>query len=473
MQLVEVEDASTSTTTPSRPVHESSPGSGPPRPARTRLLRRWWPVAALVVLGVVASGLVVAARDRAFVARVAGVPGMVRPLDEPPTRLWETRGSTLPGTVLAADGALVVLAEGQDEWTVTAHEPETGSQRWSAVLAPTSRAGFESTAAICPALPGDVGDLVVCLVQVPRVVYSDDASNQEPARIAVVPLSARDGTRLGEWDVRGEIVSMDRVGDDLVIGTVDAAGHMVVERRDARTGDLVWSMITPDVMSSATSTAAAALRVLPTVVVISGGGPTLVLDVDDGTEVLTSARFSGIQVATLGDGFATWAPVGGGHLHAPDGTELYRLDGLPAQLYADDRSEPDTLVVDAGPAVVGHDLDTGAELWRTRTMLDPQVLVSHRLVVSGASTYGVLDATDGTELWDADIGEVLPWNPLSDGSVVIGPGVAPDGSPELWGRGLSDGVRYWSVPLPEDVRRVDAVAGHLIVRTDDELIVYG
>jgi outer membrane protein assembly factor BamB len=472
MQLVEVEDAPAPAPSVRAPDDLPPVAGEPPAVGRTRPMRRWWPVALLVVLGVVATGLVAAARDRAFVQRVAAVPGMVRPLDEPPTALWQTRSSTLPGTVLAADGALVVLAEGETEWAVTAHDPQTGTERWRTAVAPVSRAGFEATAVTCPALRGDVGDLVVCLVQGPRVLYSDEASIQEPPRISVVPLSATDGTRLGEWDVRGAIVGVDRVGDDLVVGTLDEGRHLVVQRRDARTGALVWSTVTQEVMDEPANMVTATMQVLPSVVVLAGGS-TLILDVDDGSTLLVSGRYSAMQVASLGDRFATWAPVGGGHVHRADGAEQYRVDGLPAQLSADDGSEPDTIVVDAGPAVAGVDAGTGQELWRTESMLDPQVLVSHRLVVSGSSTYGVLDTADGTLVWDVDTGEVLPWNPLSDGTVVLGPGMSPEGRPELWARGLGDGVRYWSVSLPEGVRRVDAVAGHLVVRTDDELIVYG
>lgn len=471
MQLVEVEDAPTTTIAPPRPA-DAAPLSQPSPGGSARRVRRWWLVAAAVVLAVVVSGVVASARDRAFVARISGVPGLLRPLDAAPEPLWETRGSPQPGTVLAADGAIVVLTEGEDEWTVTAHEPLSGAQRWSAVVAPASRSGFEATAAVCPGGSKDVGDLVVCLVRLPRVVYSDDASIQEPPRVAIVPLSAQDGARLGEWDVRGEIVGFDRVGDDLVIGTLDADGRMLVQRRDARTGDVVWSMRTTDVMDAPAIVISATMRVLPTVVVLAGGS-TMVLDIDDGRALAVSARFSGLQVASLGDRFATWAPVGGGHVHDEVGTALYAVEGLPAELAADDGSQPGTVVVDAGPEVVGVDVTTGAEQWRTRSMLDPRLLVSDRLVVSSASTYGVLDATDGTPLWDVEAGSMLPWSPLCDGTLVVGPGLSPTGGAELWGRGLDDGVRYWSVPLPEGVRHVEAIGGRLVVRTADDLIVYG
>lgn len=473
MQLVEVEDAPTATSlsrAPDNPIAATpTPGA---RGTTAEVVRRWWPVAVLVVLGLVVSGLVAAARDRAFVARIAAVPGLVRPLDSAPVPLWETAGSILPGTVLAADGALVVLAAGADEWTVTSHDPESGAERWTTAVAPASRSGFESAAAMCPALREDAGSLILCLVLQPRVLYSDDASIQEPPRISVVPLSARDGQRLGAWDLRGTIVGIDRVEDDLVVGTLDAESHLVVQRRDGRTGDVVWSMVTPNVMEQAATVISASMRVLPPVVVLEGGS-TIVLDVDDGHTIMTSARYSGLQVAALGDRFATWAPVGGGRVHDVGGSPLYPLEGLPATLSADDGSQAGTLIVDEGPEVAALDVTTGEEQWRTRSVLDPRVLVSDRLVVSGASTYGVLDATDGTVLWDVDTEALLPWNPLSDGTLVLGPGESPDGGPELWGRGLDDGVRYWSVPLPPDVRRVDAVGGHLVVRTENTLTVYG
>ena len=111
MQLVEVEDAPTATSVSSAPDnHVPAVPEPESRGTTARMLRRWWPVAVLVVVGLVASALVASARDRAFVARIAAVPGLVRPLDSAPVPLWEAAGSPLPGTVLAADGALVVLA---------------------------------------------------------------------------------------------------------------------------------------------------------------------------------------------------------------------------------------------------------------------------------------------------------------------------------------------------------------------------
>ncbi|MET0789329.1 MAG: PQQ-binding-like beta-propeller repeat protein [Cellulomonas sp.] len=465
MQLVEIEDASTTTPRSRHPDDEPPPEV----PVGHHPLLRWWPLAVVVVLAVVAATMLVSARDRAFVARIEAVPGLVRPLDTAPAPLWDVRGRTANGAVLAADGALVVLAEGDDEWTVTAHDPASGDVRWAVPVAPASRSGFETSGVTCPAQDSSVGSLVLCLVPQPRVLYSDEASIQEQPRLTVLPLAAADGTRTGGWEIRGDVVGVERVDDDLVIGRLDPEGRLQVQRRSGRSGAVVWSSTTPHAMAQLLT---ASMRVLPPVVVLDGES-TIVLDADDGTTLVAGARFTGIEVAALADRFATWAPVGGGHMHDVDGTELYGLAGLPAQLSADDGSEPALVVVDEGSQLVGLDLATGTERWRTVTMLDPRALVGHRLVVSGAGTSGVLDARNGRALWSVDSGDALGWEPVSDGTLVLGPGISPDGRPELWGRALADGVRYWTVPLPEHVRHVDAVGGHLVVRTANDLIVYG
>ena len=465
MQRVEIED--TSVTAPlSRHPDDEPPAD---LPTGHHPLLRWWPLAAVVVLCLVAATMLASARDRAFVARIEAVPGLVRPLDAAPTPLWEVGGRTANGAVLAADSALVVLGESDDEWRVTAHDPATGAVLWAVPVGPASRSGFESSGVTCPAQSGAVGSLVLCLVPQPRVLYSDEASIQEQPRLTVVPLSARDGTRTGSWDVRGDVVGIERIDDDLVIGQLTPDGHLKVQRRSGRSGAVVWSYVTPVAMAQLLT---ASMRVLPPIVVLDGES-TIILDAADGRTLVAGARFSGLQAAPLRGRFATWAPVGGAHMHDVDGTELYRMPGLPAQLAADDGSEPARVIVDEGSQLVSLDLGTGTEQWRTASPLDPRVLVGHRLVVSGAGTYGVLDASDGRELWSVDTDDALGWEPLSDGTLVLGPGLSPDGRPELWARALADGVRYWAVPLPEHVRHVDAVGGHLVVRTPNDLIVYG
>src|SRR6478609_400770 len=127
MQRVEIEDTSV-TAPPSRHPDDEPPAD---LPAGHHPLLRWWPLAVVVVLAVIAATMLVSARDRAFVARIEAVPGLVRPLDAAPTPLWDVEGRTAHSAVLAADGALVVLAVGDEEWTVTAHDPASGDVLWS------------------------------------------------------------------------------------------------------------------------------------------------------------------------------------------------------------------------------------------------------------------------------------------------------------------------------------------------------
>ena len=135
--------------------------------------------------------------------------------------------------------------EGERAWTVTSHDAVSGAQRWAVDLAPVSRAGFEATAAVCP----------------PCAATSATSScASSGTRGCCTPTTRRSRSRRGSRSCRcrrrtasasatgrsaGTLVAFDRVEDDLVIGTLDAEGRMIVQRRDARTGDVVWSIVTP------------------------------------------------------------------------------------------------------------------------------------------------------------------------------------------------------------------------------------
>lgn len=474
MQLVEVDDSPV----PSRPATHDNPLDGLAEPAAPagrstdvrRLARRWWPVVAVAVVAVVVTALVAVARDRAFVERIAAVPGLVRPLDGEPSVVWRAPGAPHRGALLASGDALVLVSAQGGRWYVTAHDAADGTARWSNDVAQVQRSGFESSLVVCPSRGEDVGPLLLCLVTKPRVVYSDDASIDEPAHTQVVALDAADGGERGTWEVDDELVTAGRVGDDLVLVTLDRAGHAVVQRHTGTTGEVQWSYTTPDVLDSTTLNRSADASVGRGVVVVEGV-VTTVLDVDDGAVLTTGAPYRNLQVVALADGYATWATVGGGHVLAPDGEERFELDGLPAAFTLDDGSAADVLVVDDGSRLRGVDASSGAVLWSTQTQLDVHARVDGQLVVSGLTRFGVVDARDGRARWTSDAGDPMPWTPLTDGALVLAPGVAPDGSPQLLGLGLQDGVRYWALDLPGRVQHVAGAGGHLVARTADEALV--
>ncbi|MDC7121070.1 PQQ-like beta-propeller repeat protein [Cellulomonas fimi] len=477
MQLVEVDESPAPQT---RPEHPDNPASALAAPSAeptvrtpfTRVARRWWPVAAVVVVAVVVTVGAAVARDRAFVERIAAVPGLVRPLDGEPAIRWSAPAAPHRGAVVAADGALVLVSAQDGRWLVTAHAADDGRSLWTRDLAPVQRSGFESSLVACPSRGEDVGSLVVCLVTEPRVVYSDDASIDEPAHTRVVTLDAASGEELGAWEVDDALVEAGRVGDDLVLVTLDDAGHAVAERRAVVGGGARWSYTTPDVLESITLSRVAGAKVARDVVVVEGV-VTTVLDADDGAVLTAGAPYRNLQVAALRDGFATWATVGGGQVHDADGSQRFEVDGLPVPFSLDDGTAPDVLVVDDGSRLRGVDAATGRVRWSTETMLDVRARVSERLLVSGLSRFGVVDAADGRVRWVSDAGDPMPWAPLTDGALVLAPGLSPGGSAQLVGLGLDDGVRYWALDLPGRVQRVDGVGGVLVARTADQALVLG
>ncbi|WP_258723680.1 PQQ-binding-like beta-propeller repeat protein [Cellulomonas sp. NS3] len=452
----------------------------PPAPDVRHLLRRWWPVPVALVVAVAAVGAVGTQRDRERAERLAAVPGVVRPLDGPPEVLWTAPAA--PGDqLLVARGLLVVVQPRTDAWHATAHDVRTGEARWTADVAPAAGAAMESGPVRCPDPGVDVGAVVVCLATDPDPLYADDpdgtvASGDVAAfsevevalpETRVVALSARDGSALGTWTLLGELVAAGRVGDDVVVVSVDGDEHVVAARRDGATGAVRWGWRSPVPIRGTSVRALTSVEVTRGLVVVAGSA-TRVLDVADGTELTAAPDFSFLRVVPLRAGFGTWSPAQGGAVHATAGAVTADVPGLPAPLAVDDGSEPGLVVLDAGHAVVGYDAATGEERWRATTALDPEIVVDHRLVVAGASRYGVVDARTGAEVWDEELGAPLPWPPLTDGALVLGPGLGPGGSTHLVGRGVPDGVRYWSVPVPPETRHVRAVAGHLVLTTGDE-----
>ncbi len=478
MQLVELadtddEDAPAPAGDGARPSATAAPGPGR-RPGGTAV-RRWWP-AALALLVVVA-GAVVATHvvTRAAAARadaIAGLPGFVRPLDAPPAELWRAPAVGRTG-VLAAGGHVLGVADATGTWEVRAHDPRTGAVRWTAELVATSGAGFDSVAVTCP--PGPAGSAVVlCRWTQPRVVYSrarETVASVPPTR--VVGLAAADGTVLGTWDVTDPLVGARRVGDDLVVATVQPDRHVRVERRSGVDGDVLWSHRSADVLVTPGSS-----RVDPSLsvaggVVVLGGEATTVLDAASGGLVAHGAAGRQLVVAPLPDGrFATWASVGGAHLHDADGSRGVPVPGVPVRLAADDGTVG-VLLTDLGNRVAALDPDAGSTVWELVTSYSPVATVDGTVVLWGGAALAVVDARDGTPLWEHRTGDAMPFAPVTDGRLVLA--AEPDGADRwaLTARGLRDGVRVWSVPLPAGVTSLEGVGGTLVARTETEAVVLG
>lgn len=476
-QAGEASDAPAEGGRPTTSVPATDPDEGREVPSGTRprwSRRRTATVAGAAVLGlglVLVAGLAVQqSREDARADAIAAVPGLVRPLDGAPGERWSApvAGATTQAVLVSGD-TLVTLDDSDGQWRLTGYAVLDGAPRWSVrladvVTAPTT-AGVESVAGVsvrCPSDGGDVGPLVVCVVTGPdaRAWFG---------RSEVVAVDAVAGTEVGRWPVEGRLLGVGRVEDDVVVVQADVRGAEHVTRHDPRDGRVLWSQFSGDMLSTSPDPATVEITATERFVLVTGTA-SAALAASDGTELVPTPPFSAIRLAAVGDHLGSWSTVGGGWWHDATGRRVFALPALPARVAADDGSLDDVLVVDAGARLQGVDVRSGQLRWSLEETLDAVAVVDGSVVVTGERRFGVLDPKDGSMVWTVDAGGPLPWQPVSDGGLVLAPGTA-DGRPVMVALGLHDGVRYWTVPLPEGVVDVAGVAGHLVVRTADEVVV--
>jgi len=434
-------------------------------------LRRWWLVPVVVALAVAATTVTMERQDAARSDRIAAVAGMIRPLSTEPSVLWRASGTT-SDDVLAAGGALVVVGPREDVWRASSVDPATGATRWSRVLAPVALAATEGGEVRCPHTGADVGRVLVCVVASLRPVYADGNGDPQGARTVthrVVALGADDGAVLGQWTVTGTLIAFERADADVVVATMDADQFVEIARREAVSGDVVWHHRSADAEVTA---GAARVEVGPRLVLLTGA-TSAVLDAGAGTVLFSQTSLSYVLSAPVGDRFVTWSLAHSGMLHDATGAPLYAVPGFPAEQLANDGSDPDQMVFDQGRSIVGKDVATGRQLWSAVTGLDPVLTVDRQLVLAGGQRVGVLDLRTGAVVWNREVGEGLVGRPLSDGALVVALATTLDGSAQLEGFGLRDGVPYWSLPLPDAVLGISAQGGHLLVRTTEGLVALG
>lgn len=473
MQDVELLDV----TEPSRAPRPGRPAA--PHDATDELAphhrRRWVVVAvtvALVVGGVVSVGRA-APREAASAAAVPA--GMVAPLDGPPWSRW-TAPVPRSDDLLAATGVLVSSSVRQGRFHVAAWDVETGEQAWEQDLGPVS--GTRPLTG-CPHDGGDVGDVVVCVVEPPVVVGEAWTRGTVPfpapddrwARVFAI--SATTGEVRSSWTIVGRIGAVERLGDDVVVLTVAPDGHARVARYAAEGGHLRWwHRASEQLRLREGIVSGSELRVSDAFVLVQGWSAT-VLDAEDGTEISSSPPTWFVLGGLSGDLFGTWEGSQGGTVHDRDGRALFSSRALFPGMTVTDGQPDDVLVLDAGGSIVGRALPSGTELWRFETYRAARLQVDGRLVLLGVDGYQVVDVRTGELEWESPFRVLMWWAPLTDGELVLAAGRAGDGSTTIEARDLADGTLSWVYPLPDGARAVEAVGGHLLVRTRDDLTLLG
>lgn len=456
------------------------PGTAARRAALLRVLRRWWPVAAVAVVAVVGWQVLDDARERSAAERHRQTPGVIGTTVGPDLAATPWGGGS--GTILLRDGAQVadgrVLGlESGSSVHATLYDSVSGTSLWRTRLV---AADPEVGPVVDPAGGACTGDgdaepeTLWCAVPVLDLV-SDDAT---VVTTTLVGLDAGSGAVVAEHTLDAG-VSGGVVGELLVTAALTPAGAAVTAT-DALSGAGRWTATVPDVVARESLEPLRVDRV-GDLVVVADAGRSWALDPADGHLVaeaqdLRPARSGGLAAV---DGSSSTRLVGTSGEAGPT------LGGTPMTIAPDDGSAPDVEVVfRADGSLRGQvravDARTGDVLWEAPGPVEsfaPLVLLD-----------GVLYGDDGSEVWarDARTGDEVWRTATARGtSTLVTDGVAllrteragsgGAGAPVLAAYALDDGSRRWAVPLPGGVREIWAqegtTGGPLLGRTETGEIV--
>lgn len=459
----------------------------PDAPVPRRRVRRWLLVPVLVVV-VVLVGVQVAAglRERAAVAALAQVPGVVRPVDEDVRILWarDAGGSELwPGRT--GDGVLVSLHRASDgSQALVAVDELTGDRRWTTPLADAhadhADEGFSPVGGCVPE-PADSGR-IVCLVTDAYLAFRETENvlvPSETSRVVVADLA--DGSVVAEHDAPGA-VAFTALPGAVAVAVSRADGALVVTTTDVLTAQERWQTVVPSAGDDPdeygfVDRSTTLLRTVDGLAVVTAGRRLTLLDGDDGatrtgidaSDGYTDVARLGVVAAFARDGERreTTTLVG-------DGPDL-RLPGRLVQVSADDGSLSD-LVLAVGSRIRAFDRSTGRELWDVGHGLSGSALVVRgRVYLSTPDGVVAVDGRTGAELWRAPVlvGRTMG-DLVTDGHHVLSAQQRPDepgtvtalndwpGVGELVAYRFADGGEDWRVDLPGTLLGV-ATVGHTLV----------
>ncbi|UZN03435.1 PQQ-binding-like beta-propeller repeat protein [Cellulomonas sp. S1-8] len=457
------------------PVAPDAPPPVTPHPRRTRRLLVG--TAAAVALAVALAGAQVAvdARERAYLADLARLPGVVAPLDAPPGVRWSGDVADVLATgVRTVDGSSVVgvrtAADGSR--TVVAVDVATGEARWEQPAAgPATRPSPDAQPVLqgCQRVPGD-GEHVSCLVSdLWRVVELSRWTAVAPTSARLLVLDVVDGSVMSDLvagsAADGWATASAVLGTSTVLAGTTPGGDVAVRAVD-RDGALLWQVVR---VGAAT-------------------GPWTPLSVqrlDDAVAVMTSSEVVVLDGATgevrrthtvdesAGGYVTSWDPDAGRLNVVQDGTTtVVRADadvtvhGTPVPTAIDDGSVPGLVLTDdVDLRAWGRD---GQALWTApvpstwnATVLDG------RVHLQTSTSLVTIDARTGDELWrswEGDQGGAV----LTDGRHLfrtVDRDGASSGELDLVALDPADGSQLWRGPLPDDVRDLRALEGTLLART--------
>lgn len=436
-------------------------------------------------------------RERRDALAALGVPlvDLAAPLDE----VWRVEGESSP--MALTDDVVVLQTPGGDMGSpaLVAVATATGERLWERGSPASSCSSWN------PAwnVDGDVPSYTIASAQVGAlgpepptwlVCVSGDywgLGASANAVTAVEVLALRDGEALATVEVDGAAVSMDLLGPDAVVLSVDGDGTLVATRMDLLTGESAWvvplgkdgldeeggfagwwaelrggawQLQGPDGTRLALDVATGAEREPDGALTYS---PAL-LDLPDGGRV--EMRY---EVSSSADGYG----LGVEHVAVigPDGVERFSHEGSLWSPWLTDGSMSDRVVVaepgQVASELVALDVEDGHVLWRQAmtTWSWGVVQVDGVAVAAGADVRGV-DLSTGEERWRIEAGTSTVGY-VTDGRRALAALTRPDGT-SLVAVDIASGEQVWSLPLAQEPWWVIGAGDGVLVASGGATVLY-
>lgn len=458
MQAVELVPGDAPDPVPAAPAEADRPRLG-------RRARRTLVVVVLALCAVlVAAQLVLDARERSRLARLATVPHVLAPLGETLDVRWESEGLAghLVRTGVRSGDLLIGTFVGDDGVpTVRAVRSSTGAEAWSTTVGASSPGALldPGTGPACQADEERAGGLVVCLLT--GAADTDEGSRSDvPAWAEVLVLEPATGEVVARRPTEPS-TRLAVLGEDLVRARGDDTGRLLVTAEDPRTGAERWRFSVPEPLAVDRS-----FGVLLSLWVTGGH---LQIAETQGRTWLLSPQGRLLHATTTGSEVVAWPEAlrggrvglvsyegsGTTRLLLADGSPGPLLPGVPAFTSVDDGSAPG-VVLTADERFHAWDARTGAAVWQSERIGDGAVPWTDTILLDGA-LYGAdasgrivsLDAATGATRWTAAFVPSADRSVWTDGRMVLVLELTEDGSRRLSGFALTDGSRVFAGELPD------------------------
>ncbi|WP_421740513.1 PQQ-binding-like beta-propeller repeat protein [Cellulomonas sp.] len=425
------------------------------------------------------------ARERAAIAALSAVPGVLDPVDEHldvERRVPADDAAELFGY---AGGSLKRAADGSQSFT--------RAGRTTPLMGPSpALAQYDTDDVVAgsycmpdnaPGTDPSTADNVVCLVSDGGVVFDQEADDGSLLRVPatttqVMVLSAADGTVAASWPVDvDDAPTVFAVLDDAVAIASTATTGTTVTLHDLLTGDSRWTRSSPTPDGAATTADGFSDVVLFRVGAVLAFAPReqpVTLIAGDGTVVRELP-------GTIGDGFG-WTTDERGRLTVQsmvDGRQRTLLladdadpahdvtvDGNLAYAVLDDGSVPGLLLT-YDTELHAWDRSTGVERWSDDTVVSASnaLIMRGRVFVLTSRVVAAFDGDSGRKLWATTAEDGLaPTTISTDGRhllVTLEPTLA-DATPALVAYDPAGGTEVFRSPYPAGVGNVSPINGRLI-----------